>query len=104
MWELLWMLSMVQAITVGRRANMKRIAMVALALVAVAMLVVGGCSWSDSKQTLCGKCGQVKGTAVCCAPGALKCGKCGLAKGSPGCCKLPKLEAPGSASKGSDTK
>ncbi|MBC8372708.1 MAG: hypothetical protein H8E53_03870, partial [Planctomycetes bacterium] len=36
---------------------------------------------------LCAKCGQVKGTDVCCKAGTDKCGKCGLAKGSPGCCK-----------------
>ena len=39
---------------------------------------------------LCLKCGQVKGSDVCCKPDAVKCDKCGLAKGSPGCCKLPK--------------
>ena len=39
---------------------------------------------------LCAKCGQVKGTAVCCKAGAKKCGKCSLAKGSPGCCKITK--------------
>jgi len=40
-------------------------------------------------KVLCGKCGQVKGTPVCCKKDALRCGGCGLAKGSPGCCKLP---------------
>jgi hypothetical protein len=39
---------------------------------------------------VCLKCGQVKGTDVCCKQGQLKCAKCGLAKGSPGCCKIPK--------------
>ena len=38
--------------------------------------------------TLCGKCGHVKGTEVCCQEGADTCGKCELAKGSPGCCKI----------------
>ena len=40
--------------------------------------------------TLCGKCGQVKGSDVCCKPGAEKCAKCGLAKDSPGCCRIKK--------------
>ena len=39
--------------------------------------------------TLCGACGQIKGSDACCKPGAVTCG-CGLAKGSPGCCKVPK--------------
>ncbi|MBM4041373.1 MAG: hypothetical protein FJ290_22965 [Planctomycetes bacterium] len=40
--------------------------------------------------TLCGKCGQVKGSALCCLPGATACSKCGLTKGAPGCCKIQK--------------
>lgn len=40
--------------------------------------------------TLCGGCGQIKGSDVCCKADAVKCGGCGLAKGSPGCCKIPK--------------
>ena len=39
--------------------------------------------------TLCGGCGQIKGSDACCKPGAEKCG-CGLVKGSPGCCKITK--------------
>ena len=39
---------------------------------------------------LCGGCGQVKGSAVCCEADAAKCEACGLAKGSPGCCKIEK--------------
>jgi len=35
---------------------------------------------------LCGKCGQIKGSAVCCKADGVKCEKCGMAKGSPGCC------------------
>ncbi len=42
-----------------------------------------------SAPKICAKCGQIKGTAMCCAPDAAICPKCGLAKGSPGCCKLP---------------
>ena len=37
---------------------------------------------------LCCKCGQIKGSKLCCKPGAKKCSKCGLHKGSPGCCRL----------------
>ena len=37
---------------------------------------------------LCCKCGQVKGSELCCKAGAKKCTKCGLHKGSPGCCRL----------------
>lgn len=33
--------------------------------------------------TLCPKCGEIKGTAKCCKPGAKKCLKCGLNKGIP---------------------
>ncbi len=39
---------------------------------------------------LCGDCGQIKGSDVCCAEGAETCEKCGLAKGAPGCCKIEK--------------
>ena len=38
--------------------------------------------------TLCGDCGQFKGTDVCCNAEAPKCDGCSLAKGSPGCCKI----------------
>ena len=41
-------------------------------------------------QKLCLKCGQVKGSEVCCKPGQKLCTDCGLVKGSPGCCKIPK--------------
>jgi len=42
--------------------------------------------------TLCGKCGQVKGSAMCCCnkPDQERCAKCGLFKGSPGCCRITK--------------
>ena len=40
--------------------------------------------------TLCGKCGQVKGSALCCKPGQTMCEKCGLVKDSPGCCRIKK--------------
>ena len=40
--------------------------------------------------TLCGNCGQLKGTETCCAEGAEVCSKCSLHKGAPGCCKMEK--------------
>jgi len=40
---------------------------------------------------LCCKCGQIKGSALCCKPGAKKCSKCGLHKGSPGCCRIKSI-------------
>ena len=43
---------------------------------------------------LCCKCGQIKGSALCCKPGADKCPKCGLHKGSPGCCRLAGAKKP----------
>lgn len=39
--------------------------------------------------TLCGRCGEIKGSDKCCKAGATRC-KCGMIKGSPGCCKMPK--------------
>ncbi len=39
---------------------------------------------------LCKKCGQIKGSDVCCKKDQKKCTKCKLVKGSPGCCKIPK--------------
>lgn len=38
--------------------------------------------------TLCGHCGEIKGSDKCCVADAPKCDKCGLIKGSPGCCKI----------------
>jgi len=43
--------------------------------------------------TLCGSCGELKGTEACCAEGAEACSKCQLNKGAPGCCKLKKIDA-----------
>jgi len=47
-------------------------------------------SSDDTQVALCTKCGQIKGTDVCCAQGQPTCAKCGLVKGSPGCCRLTK--------------
>lgn len=56
----------------------------------------GGISgWKDAGEkiesaALCPKCGQIKGSDVCCKANAAKCGKCGMHKGSLGCCAVPK--------------
>ena len=58
----------------------------------------GGTSgWKEAGEDfeaadLCKKCGQIKGSGICCKADQPKCDKCGLAKGSPGCCKLPKKQ------------
>ncbi len=41
-----------------------------------------------SDVTLCGACGQIKGSEVCCKADAEKCDHCRLAKDSVGCCKM----------------
>ena len=50
----------------------------------------GCCAAKKDPLALCGGCGQIKGSDVCCAEGADKCPKCELVKGSPGCCKIEK--------------
>ncbi len=45
----------------------------------------------SGKCLLCSKCGQVKGSDLCCKAGAEKCSKCGLHKGSPGCCRIKSI-------------
>lgn len=58
----------------------------------------GGISgWTEAGEmcetaALCPKCGQIKGSAACCKPDAVKCTKCGMAKGSPGCCAMSKAK------------
>ena len=57
----------------------------------------GTAGWKEAGETLetaalCPKCGQIKGSDVCCKADAPKCDKCGMAKGSPGCCIAPKAE------------
>lgn len=70
---------------------------VLIATVCVMSLLLAGCASmcpdkAGNRQAkagqivLCGKCGQVKGSAACCKPGAQACAGCGLQKGSPGCC------------------
>ena len=45
---------------------------------------------TETSFFLCGDCGEVKETEVCCAEDAKKCDKCSLIAGSPGCCKIEK--------------
>ena len=74
------------------------LALMMVLLLAGVTLVMYGCKKTtddvSSKKTdsvaLCVKCGQIKGTELCCKPDQVKCGGCGLTKGTPGCCKIPK--------------
>ena len=73
------------------------ILMIGLALACVTIFVQGCKKSNDGVSSnksysiaLCVKCGQIKGTELCCKPNQTKCGSCGLAKGSPGCCNIPK--------------
>ncbi len=52
----------------------------------------GGKKKQSGVCVLCYKCGQIKGSELCCKAGAKKCTKCGLHKGSPGCCRLNKAK------------
>ena len=62
-----------------------------LVLIMVTGMILVGCDKAPTPtptaKTLCGGCGQIKGSDVCCKEGAEKCDGCKLAKGSPGCCK-----------------
>lgn len=71
------------------------------ALLSITAIVSLGCSKPPSgdsgavmsealykSATLCGHCGQIKGSDSCCAEGAATCAKCELQKGSAGCCKM----------------
>jgi hypothetical protein len=50
----------------------------------------GTAAKAEAAISLCLKCGEIKGTEVCCkAEGRTNCGGCGLFKGSAGCCKIP---------------
>ena len=44
-----------------------------------------------SNIVLCGQCGHIKGTSVCCSKEAVRC-SCGAIKGSPRCCLLTELK------------
>lgn len=80
----------------------KKCLMIVLAVALVGVfLYVNGCKKQETASSkagqaiagsieLCTKCGQIKGSELCCKPGQTKCPGCGLVKGSPGCCKIPK--------------
>ena len=59
-------------------------------LILAAGALLTGCDSPDAKRPvkkpLCDKCGQIKGSKLCCKPGAEKCPKCKKDKGLPGCC------------------
>lgn len=69
-------------------------AMLALSLVGIVFVGISckkttpTAAAADSVQ-LCLKCGQIKGSDLCCQPDQEKCSMCGLDKGSPGCCAIP---------------
>lgn len=50
---------------------------------------VGTDTTSFVAAVFCGKCGELKGSAVCCKEDVDVCEKCNLHKGSALCCKLP---------------
>jgi len=67
-----------------------------MAAALVGLLLCGyGCKKSDEARAddsvaLCVKCGQIKGSDLCCKPDQAACAGCGLVKDSPGCCNIPK--------------
>ncbi len=71
---------------------MSRKTILSLALLFAVGIFFVGCGKPETAKTktLCGGCGQIKGTELCCKEGVPKCDKCELAKGSPGCCKITK--------------
>jgi len=78
---------------------MKKAAMLLVGAILVTGFFWAGCrplggpkTGSGADIRLCAKCGQIKGSAACCKPGATTCATCGLAKGSPGCCKIKKSQ------------
>ena len=82
----------------SRRDVLKTAAVVPAAVLAGCNLFSGkGSGTPPGKKpgtcVLCYKCGQIKGSALCCKAGAEKCPKCGLHKGSPGCCRLAGAKA-----------
>ena len=73
------------------------VAVSVLALAAVSFAQCGGAAKATAAVSaeLCSKCGEVAGSAKCCAEGAEVCAGCGLHKGSPGC--VAKCAAPAEA-------
>ena len=49
-----------------------------------------GTAKAADSVALCVKCGQIKGSELCCKPNQTLCAMCGLVEGSPGCCNIPK--------------
>ena len=79
----------------------KDVIIVLLVIFAAVLLGISGCKKSGSEGSkagqafgasvdLCIKCGQIKGSELCCKPNQTICSGCSLVKGSPGCCKIPK--------------
>ena len=57
-----------------------------------ALLCLSGCDKKTEARgavELCTKCGQFKGSDLCCKGDHEKCVICGLDEGSPGCCNIP---------------
>jgi hypothetical protein len=85
---------------IGRSTFLKLSMAAAVTAVPVAKVLAhcGACGSGAKKSgkaaspkaiTLCGRCGEIKGSDKCCRAGATRC-KCGMIKGSPGCCRMPK--------------
>ena len=83
------------------KLNRKCMMMVMGAALVGLLLSGSGCKESDEESSvgtaraadsvaLCVKCGQIKGSDLCCKPDQATCAGCGLVKDSPGCCKIPK--------------
>ena len=78
------------------KARTRSLVMVAMVALIGGLLCANGCKKTVSQAeaadsvALCTKCGQIKGTDVCCVADQVKCSSCGLVKGSPGCCNIPK--------------
>ncbi len=70
----------------------------AILIAAILSISLSSCGTADqtnqvedaSVLSLCGDCGELKGTDGCCDASAAACPGCDLAKGSPGCCKMEK--------------
>ncbi len=78
-----------------RRAEFLKVCATGIVLAvpgAKALAGCGACGAGAKKSpwavTLCGRCGEIKGSDKCCRAGAKRC-MCGAIKGAPGCCKIP---------------
>lgn len=70
----------------ARNVDMKKL-IIGTTIALLTGIALVGCA---QKATLCGACGQMKGSTGCCDANAANCSGCGLDKGSPGCCKMTK--------------